>query len=186
MMVRRILLNSYDNPTPTKPFFAWLGGDARIGKSHVIWALLALASSWQQSNFVMVVAQMGIVVVNAEGRTIHATFNFNLHGKSLNAQPTIKDIEYFAGLRMLIIEEASTCAQAILGSIDVCLKQLKEWPTIVVDGTHIFHCGDWFQLGLTIGPTLFTQPSPKASIQNRANYKLYKEINHSIYLIEIM
>jgi hypothetical protein len=70
----------------------------------------------------MVVAQMGIVVVNVEGRTIHATFNFNLHGKSLNAQPIIKDIEYFAGLCMLIIEEVSTCAQAILGSIDACLK----------------------------------------------------------------
>jgi hypothetical protein len=45
MLVRRILLNSYDNPTPTKPFFAWLSGDARIGKNHVIRALLTLASS---------------------------------------------------------------------------------------------------------------------------------------------
>jgi hypothetical protein len=29
----------------------------------------------------MVVPQMGIVVVNARGQTIHATFNFNLHAK---------------------------------------------------------------------------------------------------------
>jgi hypothetical protein len=29
----------------------------------------------------MVIAQMGIVAVNGESWTIHATFNFNLHGK---------------------------------------------------------------------------------------------------------
>jgi hypothetical protein len=29
----------------------------------------------------MVVAQMGIIAINVEGRTIHATFNFNLNGK---------------------------------------------------------------------------------------------------------
>jgi hypothetical protein len=87
---------------------------------------------------------------------------------------------------MLIIEEASTCAQAILGSIDACLRQLKECPAIVVDGTHIFYCGNWLQLGLTVVSTLFTQPSPNASIQNRVGYNLYQKINHSIYLIEIM
>ncbi len=73
----------------------------------------------------MVVAQMGNVAINAEGWTIHATFNFNLHEKPWGAQPTIKDIEFFVGLRMLIVEEASTCAQAIFGSIDACLRQLK-------------------------------------------------------------
>jgi hypothetical protein len=70
----------------------------------------------------MVIAQMGIVVVNVKGQTIRATFNFNLHGKSQSAQPTIKKIEYFVGLRMLIIEKASICAQAILGLIDARLR----------------------------------------------------------------
>jgi hypothetical protein len=42
--------------------------------------------------------------------------------KSHKTQPTIKDIEYFVGLRMLIIEEALACAQAIVGSIDVHLR----------------------------------------------------------------
>jgi hypothetical protein len=50
-------------------------------KVMFIQVLLTLTSSWQQQNFVMVVAQMGIVVVNVEGQTIHATFNFNFHGK---------------------------------------------------------------------------------------------------------
>jgi hypothetical protein len=45
MLARCILLNSYDNPTPIKPFFAWLGGDVGNSKSHVIRALLTLASS---------------------------------------------------------------------------------------------------------------------------------------------
>ncbi len=45
MLARRILLNSYDNPTPIEPFFAWLGGDVGISKSRAIWALLALTSS---------------------------------------------------------------------------------------------------------------------------------------------
>ncbi len=58
----------------------------------------------------MVVAQIKIVAINVEGWTSHATFNFNLHGKPWGAQPTIKDIEYSVGLRMLIIEKVSTCA----------------------------------------------------------------------------
>jgi hypothetical protein len=58
----------------------------------------------------MVIAQMRIVVVNVKGRTIHATFNFNLHGKSQNAQPTIKDIEILVGICLMIIEKASKCA----------------------------------------------------------------------------
>jgi hypothetical protein len=65
----------------------------------------------------MIVAQMEIVIVNVEGWTIHATFNFNLHGKPWNAKPTIKDIENFIGLHMLILEKASTCVQKFLGSI---------------------------------------------------------------------
>jgi hypothetical protein len=39
------LLNSYDNPTPTKHFFAWLGGDVGTSKSCVIQSLSTLASS---------------------------------------------------------------------------------------------------------------------------------------------
>jgi hypothetical protein len=46
------------------------------------------------------------------------------------------------------------------------LEAIKERPTIVVDGTHIFYCGNWFQLSPTFGPTLFTQPSPNAYVQN--------------------
>ncbi len=46
MLVKCILLNSYDNPTPTKPFFAWLGGDLGTSKSCVIWVLLTLDFSW--------------------------------------------------------------------------------------------------------------------------------------------
>jgi hypothetical protein len=58
----------------------------------------------------MVVAQMQIVVVNVKGQTIYATFNFNLHGKPQNDQPTIKDIEILVGICMVIIEKASKCA----------------------------------------------------------------------------
>jgi hypothetical protein len=65
---------------------------------------------------------MGIVTINVEGQVIHATFNFNLYGKPQSVYPTIKDIEIFVGLCMLIVEKASTCAQAILGSINACLR----------------------------------------------------------------
>jgi hypothetical protein len=41
------------------------GDDAQTGKSHVIHALLILASSWQRPSAVMVVAHMGIAAVNA-------------------------------------------------------------------------------------------------------------------------
>jgi hypothetical protein len=67
MLGRCILFNPYDNPTPTKPFFAWLGGDVKTSKNCVIWALLTLASNWQRLNSMMVVTQMGIVAINVEG-----------------------------------------------------------------------------------------------------------------------
>jgi hypothetical protein len=67
---------------------------------------------------------------------------------------------------MLIIEEASTCVEIIFGSIDARLRQLKECPTITIIGTHIPCYDNWLQLGLIVGPKLFTQPSPNAFIQN--------------------
>jgi hypothetical protein len=105
----------------------------------------------------MVIAQMGIIVIIVKGQIIHVTFNFNLHGKPQSAQPPIKDIEIFVGPFLLIIEKASTCAQVSLQSIDACLRQLKECPTIVTSSTHILYCDNWFQLVLTVGPTLFTK-----------------------------
>ncbi len=36
MLMEHMLLNSYDNSTPIEPFFTWLSGDARTGKSCVI------------------------------------------------------------------------------------------------------------------------------------------------------
>jgi hypothetical protein len=70
----------------------------------------------------MVVAQMGIVAVNVEGQAIHSTFNFNLNGKPCTSHPIVADIQAFVGLRLLIIEEASTCVRALLGSIDARLR----------------------------------------------------------------
>jgi len=51
---------------------------------------------------------------------------------------------------------------------------------------HILYCGNWLQLGFIVGPTLFTQPSPNASIQNWASYNLYQKINYLVYLTKIM
>jgi hypothetical protein len=66
----------------------------------------------------------------------------------------------------LIIEEVSTCAQKIIESIDAHLEQLKECPNIANGEMHTLYYGDWLQLSPTIGPTLFTQSSPNAYVQN--------------------
>jgi hypothetical protein len=129
----------------------------------------------------MVIAQMGIIVVIVTGRIIRVTFNFNLHGKTQNVQFSIKDIEFFVGPCLLIIEKVSTCAQVSVGLIDAHLRQLRECPTITTSSTHIFYCNNWVQLVPIVGPTLFTKPSLNASIQNWVGYNLYKKINHSIY-----
>jgi hypothetical protein len=65
---------------------------------------------------------MGIATINVEVQVIHATFNFNLYGKPQSAYPIIKYIEIFVGLCMLIVEKASTCAQAIFGLINARLR----------------------------------------------------------------
>jgi hypothetical protein len=134
----------------------------------------------------MVVAQMGIIAIIVKGQIIHVTFNFNLHGKPQSAQPRIKDIEIYVGPCLLIIEKASTCAQVSLRLIDACLRQLREYPTIDTSSTHIFYYDDWFQLVLTVGPTLFTKPYLNASIQNWDGYNFYKKINHLVYWTKIM
>jgi hypothetical protein len=46
MLVGRVLRNSYDNLTPTEPFFAWLGGDPGTSMNCVIQVLLTLTSIW--------------------------------------------------------------------------------------------------------------------------------------------
>jgi len=66
----------------------------------------------------------------------------------------------------LIIEEVSTCAQTIIEFIDARSKQLKECPNIATNGMHTLYYGDWLQLGPSVGPTLFTQSSPNAYVQN--------------------
>jgi hypothetical protein len=58
----------------------------------------------------------------------------------------------FVGLRLLIIEEASTCAQSLFGSIDSCLQQLKDRPGSFAGGVHIFFYGNWLQLGPLLVP----------------------------------
>jgi hypothetical protein len=58
--------------------------------------------------------------------------------------------------------------------------------TIAANKMHILYCGNWLQLGPTIGPTLFTQPSPNAFRQNWVGYSLDKKINHLVYLTKIM
>jgi hypothetical protein len=121
----------------------------------------------------MVVAQMGIIAIIVKGQINRVTFNFNLHGKPQSAQPPIKDIEFFVGPCLLIIEKASTCAQVSLQSIDACLRQLRECPTIATSSTHILYCNDLFQLVLIIGPTLFTKPYLNASIQIWVGYNFY-------------
>jgi hypothetical protein len=63
---------------------------------------------------------------------------------------------------MLIIEEVSTCVEMIFGSIDACLRQLKECSAITTVGTHIICYENWLQFGPIVGPTLFTQPSPNS------------------------
>jgi hypothetical protein len=105
-----------------EPLYVCLGGNARIGKSCVIHALLTLAFSWQWLSAIMVVTYMGIAALNAKSQTIHTTFNFSLNNKPKSIQSTTKEIEMFSGLHLLIIKEASMCAQALLGSIDGCLR----------------------------------------------------------------
>jgi hypothetical protein len=146
ILAGRTLLKSYNcnssMDVDVEPLYAWLGGNGRTRKNRVIHALLTLASSWQQSSAVMVVTQMRIVTINVEGQTIHAMFYFSLNNKPRSVQSTAKEIEMFDGLHLLIIEEMSTQAQVFLGSIDSCLRQLKEHHGISMGRVYIFYCGD--------------------------------------------
>lgn len=105
---------------------------------------------------------MSIAVANIDGHTIHSTFNYSFIGNQRNAQPLVADIQAFSNLCNFIIEEAQTCIQILLGSIDARLMEQFAMP---IGGIHILFCRDqWLQLRPIVDLFFFTIHAANASI----------------------
>ncbi|ETN12062.1 hypothetical protein PPTG_09710 [Phytophthora nicotianae INRA-310] len=123
---------------------AFLGGKPGAGKSRVIGALQMLARTWDSAESVATGAYQGVAAQAANGQTIHKLFGWYVNNKK-PWTPNQEQKERFARLKLLIIDEISTCDVGILGKIDASLRKLLDKPTLLFGGIHVLLVGDWLQ-----------------------------------------
>ncbi|GMF32032.1 unnamed protein product [Phytophthora fragariaefolia] len=89
-------------------------------------------------------AYQGVAAQAANGRTIHKLFGWNVNSRK-RWTPTNEQKERFAKLRLLIIDEVSTCDVSIIGKVEVSLRLLLDNPSKLFGGIHVLLVGDWLQ-----------------------------------------
>lgn len=87
----------------------FLGGKPGAGKNQVIHALQVLAQMWGKSDAVATGAYQGIAAQNTDGHTIHKLFGWRVNCDQSKWKPTIELMEKFHKVKLLIINEISTC-----------------------------------------------------------------------------
>jgi hypothetical protein len=122
----------------------FLGGLPGAGKSRVVAALQALAQAWKYPNAVMTAAYQGVAAQSANGQTIHKLFGWCVNSKR-KWKPTHQQKLRFAELKLLILDEISTCDVKILGMVDASLRELMNKPSRAFGGVHVLLVGDWLQ-----------------------------------------
>lgn len=127
---------------PENQMIAFLGGLPGAGKSRVIAALQTLAMKWGNAEAVATAAYQGVAAQAVDGVTIHKLFGWGINRRR-KWTPTRDQVERFAKLKLLIVDEISTCDVKILGLIDSSLRQLTGRVSILFGGVHVFLVGDW-------------------------------------------
>ncbi|OWY91429.1 LOW QUALITY PROTEIN: hypothetical protein PHMEG_00039996 [Phytophthora megakarya] len=90
-----------------------LGGKPGAGKSQVIRALQALASSWKCSEAVGTVSYRGVAAQSVNGETIHKFYGWIFENAATGQR------EKMCKLKLLIMDEVSTTDAKIIGMIAV-------------------------------------------------------------------
>jgi hypothetical protein len=108
-------LASYDST----PIASHIIGPAGFGKSKIIDALLEFAKLWNKEGSVLATAFYGTAAENAKGIHLHALFGWPLHYE--HKLPNEYNTTRLSRLRLLIIDEASTLPQRLLGCVSTAL-----------------------------------------------------------------
>lgn len=123
----------------------FLTGKAGTGKSTLIRHFRA-----QTTHPTLVAAPTGIAALNVGGYTIHRVFGFHPkhtvdHIRSNSYRPG-RFAEALAGVRTLILDEASMIRADVFDMISVALDRFGPDPTMPFGGVQIVLVGDLFQL----------------------------------------
>lgn len=178
-------------------FIGFLSGEAGMGKSEVLLALLTLNDTWQPG-CVQTCALAGVAADRADGMTIHSLFKISVDShRSAQRQAAAntvhtQDIVDFAPLKLVIVDEASTVGQDIYGQIDRRLRALKQQPTLLLGGVHFLMAGDWLQQGPVAKRKVYLDPdnncddnicndNDTARLCNEG-YQVYSNINFVVFL----
>ncbi|OWZ10696.1 hypothetical protein PHMEG_00016418 [Phytophthora megakarya] len=135
---------------PENQTLTFLGGLPGAGKSRVIGALQVLARQWGHSEAVVTAAYQGVAAQAANGQTIHKLFGWYVNSKR-EWKPTQQQKSRFAQVKLLILDEVSTCDVKIVGMIDASLRKLLGKPSTVFGGIHVLFVCDWLQQLPTCG-----------------------------------
>ncbi|GMF40486.1 unnamed protein product [Phytophthora fragariaefolia] len=175
----------------------FLGGLPGAGKSRVINAVQVLAEKWRSQDSVATAAYQGVAAQAANGQTIHKLFGWNVNSRK-RWTPTNEQKERFAKLRLLIIDEVSTCDVSIIGKVDASQRLLLDNPSKLFGGIHVLLVGDWLQQLPVAGQPAFIAASEILHAHNgwdagSADYldrvrgiNAYRSLNFVVILTENM
>ena len=127
-----------------------IAGEGGTGKSRVVDALRYLSKSWGKPNGVVTVAPTGIAAVLIKGETAHSKFQTMHYFK-----PTLKDIETWAGVYMVIWDEISMTEERLLVTAFRNLRKLLCPPLDQELRLHFVTAGDFTQLPPCFGGYIF-------------------------------
>ncbi|OWZ07894.1 hypothetical protein PHMEG_00019642 [Phytophthora megakarya] len=165
---RRLMeaLSRDDTDVPREPIMSFLGGKPGAGKSQVIRALQALASSWKCSEAAGTVSYQGVAAQSANGETIHKFFGWRLGGFSKTQQVTAGQREKMCKLKLLIMDEVSTTDAKIIGMVDSSLRHIRNEPDLVFGGVDVLFVGDWLQQQPVAGVVVYVSVPPYCGHQH--------------------
>ncbi|KUF86431.1 hypothetical protein AM588_10001147 [Phytophthora nicotianae] len=89
-------------------------------------------------------AYQGVAAQAANGQTIHKLFGWYVNSRRQWA-PTSEQKDRFSRLKLLILDEVSTCDVSIIGKIDSSLRKFLDRSNAVFGGVHVLLVGDWLQ-----------------------------------------
>lgn len=137
-------LDLLSTPVTAHSLFMFLTGAGGTGKSQVVKALVDFAKRWNALKAIVVAATTGVAGSALTGVTYHRALGLGLDGTFSDA--TVRQIERWHSVALLVIDEVSMAAPKALVLIDRRLRDLRQKKDVLFGGVHVCFAGDLFQL----------------------------------------
>jgi hypothetical protein len=166
-------------------------GAGGTGKSQVVAAVRALASSWNHPHAVAAVASTGIAAANLQGLTMHSSVGLGINAKVVPkhiTSPTDSLLKQWAPVRCVIADEVSMTDLGFFGLWEESLRYAKDNLDEDYGGLIVVLMFDHCQLRTVKGMPMFRTSNgdtPLTTAQERG-LLLYRKISKVVYLTENM